>query len=63
MSEGGETLRGRRILVVEDEYFIAEEVREALERAGAEVVGPVPEVGEAMALAREGACSTGRCST
>lgn len=52
MNAAGETLRGRRILVVEDEYFIADDVREGLERAGAEVVGPVPSLAEALDLAR-----------
>jgi CheY-like chemotaxis protein len=40
----------RRILVVEDEYFIAEELREALDRLGATVVGPVPTGEKALAL-------------
>lgn len=31
-----------RILVVEDEYLIAEEVARALEREGADVIGPAP---------------------
>lgn len=42
-------LRGRRVLIVEDEYLLAEDLRLTLERHGAEVVGPVPSVGEAMA--------------
>ena len=33
-------LRGARVLVVEDEYYIADDLRRALEAAGAEVVGP-----------------------
>ena len=45
-------LRGRRILVAEDEYFIADEVAEALAEAGAEVVGPAATVEAAQALAR-----------
>jgi len=36
-------LNGRRVLVVEDEYFIAQDLRSALEEAGAQVVGPVGE--------------------
>lgn len=52
MSGTGDALRGRRILVVEDEYMIADEVAEALETAGAEVVGPVGQVGAALDLAR-----------
>lgn len=42
-------LKGRRVLIVEDEYLLAEDLRLTLERFGAEVVGPVPSVGEAMA--------------
>ena len=40
----------RRILVLEDEYFIADDIAGALHRFGAEVVGPVPDVGAARAL-------------
>lgn len=41
---------GRRILVVEDEFFIAEELRHALEDAGACVLGPVATVDAALAI-------------
>lgn len=34
-------LRGKRILVVEDEFYIADDVYRLLKQAGAEVVGPV----------------------
>ena len=44
------TLKGRRILVVEDDYLIAEDVREELQKAGAIVAGPVPSVSEALRL-------------
>ncbi|WP_244478378.1 response regulator [Methylobacterium sp. Leaf113] len=44
------SLAGRRVLVVEDEYFIADDLRHQLEACGAEVLGPVPRVGEALAL-------------
>lgn len=40
-----------RVLVVEDEYFIADDLSRALTRHGVEVVGPVPTVREARALA------------
>ena len=43
-------LQNRRILVVEDEYFLADDMRETLSEAGAEVLGPVPSVAEARAL-------------
>ena len=42
--------RGRRILVVEDEFFIAEDLRLSLERLGAEVLGPVATVDDALEL-------------
>ncbi|WP_262269150.1 response regulator [Microvirga yunnanensis] len=49
-------LRGRRILVVEDEYMMADDVQHDLEQAGVEVVGPVPSVADALKLiAAEGA--------
>ena len=43
-------LKGRRILVVEDDYLVAQVVTDILEDAGAEVVGPVGRVDEALAL-------------
>lgn len=43
-------LNGSRILVVEDEYFLADEMRSILTRLGAIVLGPVPTVNEALAL-------------
>ena len=43
-------LKNRRILVVEDDYMIAQDVRHDLERAGAIVVGPAPTVEKALGL-------------
>ena len=43
-------LDGRKILVVEDEYFQAREMKALLERQGATVVGPVSRASEAEAL-------------
>jgi CheY-like chemotaxis protein len=43
-------LEGCRILVVEDEYLIADDMRGALLDAGAEVLGPVPTLDAAMSL-------------
>lgn len=48
MSDSG--LNGRRILVVEDEYLIAGDIREALLAVGATVMGPVPSVAQALEL-------------
>jgi CheY-like chemotaxis protein len=41
---------GPRVLLVEDEYFIAEDLRRALEDAGIGVLGPVPTAVEALDL-------------
>ena len=38
------------ILVVEDEYFLADEARRKLQKLGATVVGPVARVDEALEL-------------
>ena len=44
------TLQNCRILVAEDEYLIAVEIAETLSDAGAEALGPVPGVGDAVCL-------------
>ena len=41
------SLEGKRILVVEDEYFLAEELTEAIQAAGGIVIGPFARVSEA----------------
>jgi CheY-like chemotaxis protein len=43
-------LAGRRVLVVEDEYFLAEEMAKALKQLGAEVIGPVADPQEGLDL-------------
>jgi DNA-binding response OmpR family regulator len=48
-------LRGWRILVAEDDYFVADELVQALESAGAEILGPVADLRQANQLARSGA--------
>ncbi len=44
------SLINRHVLIVEDEYFIADDVAQVLERAGAAVVGPAPTREAALAL-------------
>lgn len=46
-----EPIRGRRILVVEDSFLVAMAMEDQLLRAGAEVVGPAGQIGEAVDLA------------
>jgi DNA-binding LytR/AlgR family response regulator len=43
-----ERLRGRRLLVVEDEYLIAADLTASLESLGVEVIGPAASVEEAL---------------
>ncbi|MEG3164789.1 response regulator [Sphingomonas sp. PB2P19] len=43
------TLTGRQILVVEDDYLIADDLCEALADAGAGIVGPCPTIAKAVA--------------
>jgi DNA-binding response OmpR family regulator len=43
-------LQGRRILIVEDEYFVAEAISQILEEAGAAVAGPIGWVEEAVSF-------------
>jgi DNA-binding response OmpR family regulator len=52
-------LLGRRVLVVEDEYFIADEIRRFLIDHGANVVGPFPNMAMGLDLlaAREVDCA------
>lgn len=51
MAETAPLLHGRRVLVVEDEYLIATDLCDALEKHGAEVIGPAPTVERGLALA------------
>jgi CheY-like chemotaxis protein len=47
-------LRGRRILVVEDDYLVALALSSALEEAGASVIGPISRAEEAIGVIEEG---------
>jgi hypothetical protein len=42
------SLTGRRVLVVEDDYILAQDLLEELLRWGAEVMGPVALAGEPL---------------
>jgi CheY-like chemotaxis protein len=43
-------LRGRQVLVVEDEYLIAMDLCQSLESRGVNVIGPLPSVEDALRL-------------
>jgi CheY-like chemotaxis protein len=43
-------LQGCRILLVEDEYLLADDLSRTLEHAGATILGPTPSVKEALSL-------------
>ena len=47
------TLAGRRVLIVEDEYFIAEDLVRTFEAEGAQVIGSVASVADALDLLGE----------
>jgi DNA-binding response OmpR family regulator len=43
--------RGLRVLIVEDEYFLAQDLADRFQNLGAEVLGPAGTVAEALTLA------------
>ena len=44
---------GRRLLVVEDEYFIADDLAQDMKAKGAEVIGPASSIDDALRLIAE----------
>ena len=50
MTSAAHSLAGRRVLIVEDDYFIAQDMQRAFEEVGAEVLGPMPSIEEALEL-------------
>ena len=49
------SLADMRLLIVEDEYIVAEELRRRLVEAGAQVLGPVPSIARALPQVAAGA--------
>lgn len=47
-----EPLRGMRLLLVEDDFLIAQAIKRMLERFGCNVLGPIPSLSDALRLAR-----------
>ncbi|CAA2143996.1 MULTISPECIES: response regulator [Methylobacterium] len=56
-----DTLQARRILVAEDEYFLADELSSALQDVGAEMLGPVASVEGGLRMLERGAAPDGAC--
>ena len=53
MQDANEVLRGRRVMIVEDEMLVAMELEDLLVEQGCAVVGPVPSPARALALLAE----------
>jgi DNA-binding response OmpR family regulator len=49
------SLAGQKILVVEDQYFIADEMACFLASAGSQVIGPAPDIASGLALLSQNA--------
>lgn len=47
-TEDAAPLAGLRVLVVEDDYFIADEICTTLRNGGAEVLGPAPDIEQGL---------------
>ncbi|WP_293856210.1 response regulator [uncultured Alsobacter sp.] len=43
-------LKDRRVLIVEDEFFIAEDIAQAVQLLGGSVLGPVGDLSDALAM-------------
>jgi len=54
-----EFLARRRILVVEDEYFLADDLHRHLVSLGAEIIGPIAHIDDAEAFLKAGASIDG----
>jgi CheY-like chemotaxis protein len=54
LSRQGTLLTARRILVVEDEYFLADDICKTLRALGADVAGPVGHLEDALEILQDG---------
>jgi len=59
LSREGASLSGRRILVVEDEYFLADDIGRELRACGADVAGPVADLDDALRILNDGSMVDG----
>ena len=46
-------LQGRCVLIVEDEYLLADDLARGFSELGIDIIGPVPSLAQAMALVQE----------
>ena len=46
-------LRGKVVLIVEDEFLLAEDLRCTVEQAGGTIIGPIADASQALAAAQE----------
>jgi len=53
-SSEGALLAGRRILVVEDEYFLADDIGRTFRALGADIAGPVGDLDDALHILNHG---------
>ena|ERR687891_36002 len=53
MQDANQALRGRRVMIVEDEMLVAMELEDLLVEQGCAVVGPAPSAARALALLDE----------
>lgn len=53
-SHRGAPLAGRRIFVVEDEYFLADDIGKTFRAMGAEIAGPFGDFEDALRVLRDG---------
>jgi hypothetical protein len=44
------SIKGCRVLIVEDEYLVGDDLANALRSLGAHVIGPIPELEEALSV-------------
>ncbi|MBR0685356.1 response regulator [Bradyrhizobium manausense] len=59
LSRARAPLSGRRVLIVEDEYFLADDIGRALRSYGADVAGPVGGLEDALRILHDGSVVDG----
>ncbi len=52
MSFAADSWRGLRVLIVEDEYFLAQDLADRFQNLGAELIGPAGTIAEALRLSK-----------